>query len=189
MKWVLEKLELPAFEMTFFEYDFYFTSVRDDKIVFLFFCDNIERVWEFTNAILDMREEVFKIVRNKSEVKTRIPIPAFLWDLYVVAVHDLTSSPPFDKLKIDQIERDRFIARKIIIEYNDESELLEKFTWCIRPEIELDRLLMEVGPELDESINAKRILHNVKGLDIEGVNYRDIIEHLNIISKKFDLDD
>lgn len=190
MKTILEKLDLPIFEMSLFGFEFVITSVRDDKIVFLLSCNNLERVWEFTNTIPDMKDEILKVVRNTEAVQSRITIPAFLWDLYVVVLHDLTDSPPFDELEINRIERDRFIARKIIIEYKDETDLLQKFIWNIRPEIELDRILTESGPELDELKNAQQILENVEGIETlkEEAQYKNIINYLIDIQNKIGLD-
>ncbi|MDO3679731.1 ABC-three component system middle component 1 [Paenibacillus ehimensis] len=191
---LLSSLGLQAVEMDHYEYTFYVTCIRDDKIVFFLPTDEISQVLDFVSIIPDVRERFFDLVHNKEILHTHITLPAFLWDLYVVAVHDNQQRPAFDEMAVNQLERDRFVARKIVIEYKSEDDLQHQIVHHLLPERELDAVLTEHLRELAESTNMDEILKDTeiqrKELDDElvdpgkAITYSHIIHYLKRIQEK-----
>ncbi|MBW7476681.1 hypothetical protein K0T92_18340 [Paenibacillus oenotherae] len=144
MKEIIEKLDLPFVESKVSECDFSIINIRDDKLVFIVEILEINQLHDFVSLLPEAKEKLLTVVRNQSRnAFTNVSLPAFLWDLYVVALHDINKSEPFDETEITMIERDRFVARKIIVEFSSQEEAIKLINQQLRPEKDLDILLAE----------------------------------------------
>jgi len=144
MKEIIEQLELPYIESRVSEFDYSIINIRDDKLVFFVEILDITQLHHFISLLPEAKETLLTIVRNqRPNAFTSVTLPAFLWDLYVVALHDINISERFHDTDITMLERDRFVARKIIVEFSSQEEAVNKINQQLRPEKELDTLLAE----------------------------------------------
>lgn len=144
MKEIIEQLELPYIESRVSEFDYSIINIRDDKLVFFVEILDITQLHHFISLLPEAKETLLTIVRNqRPNAFTSVTLPAFLWDLYVVALHDINKSERFDETDITMLERDKFVARKIIVEYPSQEEAVIKINQQLCPEKELDILLAE----------------------------------------------
>ncbi|AOZ92272.1 ABC-three component system middle component 1 [Paenibacillus crassostreae] len=144
MKEIIEQLELPYIESRVSEFDYSIINIRDDKLVFFVEILDITQLHHFISLLPEAKETLLTIVRNqRPNAFTSVTLPAFLWDLYVVALHDINKSERFDETDITMLERDKFVARKIIVEYTSQEEAVIKINQQLCPEKELDILLAE----------------------------------------------
>lgn len=181
----------------------YFIANKD-KIVFLLPIHDLEEIKEIVLKISEIKREIIKNINlNQSKllvdkegelvnIKKNITIPAFLWDLYVVGIHDISIEPKFDLYEMEKVKRDNFIARKIIIEYKNLDELSNKLKEEIFPEISLKDRINNIKPpkidindlikgiELNDNLNIYK--DNMKDISIKNiVDYLDniILEYID----------
>lgn len=144
MREIIEQLNLPYLETKVSEFDYSIINIGDDKLVFFVEIMDILQLHQFISLLPEAKEILLTIVRNqRPNAFTNVKLPAFLWDLYVVALHDINKSERFHDIDITMIERDRFVARKIIVEFSSQEEAVSKINHQLRPEKELDILLAE----------------------------------------------
>lgn len=162
----------------------YLTNANKDKIIMCVEVNSIEELTTITNFIPQNIKEIAKILdqdRDKEVVDNKIPISRFLWDMYLVGFHKITETGPFDPIKVSDIQRDRFVARKIIIEYTTGEELLEEFRKTIFPHTELDMCLEKI-----EKVNSEMISEIIKDVNIsekQHIETVDIFDFLDEIVK------
>lgn len=158
-----------------------------DKVVFIVDINDLSQIDHYTINLSEIRGEIFKkfsrdtdlyVNRNGEVVRNRerISMPALLWDLYVVGLHKYDNQGML-KFKIEDVEkvkRDRFIARKIIIEYKDEDELIQKFKEEILPNELLDDKLVTIKEPI---INENSLFDGVEALEIID---KDIVQELTL---------
>ncbi|MFB4330209.1 ABC-three component system middle component 1 [Paenibacillus sp. CR_12] len=144
MKEIIEQLNFPYLESRVSEFHYSVLNIRDDKLVFFVEILDIPKLHHFISLLPEAKEILLTIVRNqRPNAFTNVTLPAFLWDLYVVALHDINNSERFDETDITMLERDKFVARKIIVEYTSQEEAVIKINQQLCPEKELDILLAE----------------------------------------------
>lgn len=142
-------------------------NLNDDKILVIKEIAVLEQAEEITFLLPSVRTKIQeKIIneRNKDDVGENFPLSKFLWDIYVIGLHDLSSGEErFEQIEVAKIQHNRFAARKIIIEFENYSELVSSFNQLVVPEKTLDQLL--------------RGYNNTKAK----VDYTEIEELLNLI--------
>lgn len=168
----------------------YLTNANKDKIIMCVEVNSIEELTNITNFIPQKSKEIAEILdyeRDKQVVDNRIPISRFLWDMYLVGFHKITEMGPFDPVKVSDIQRDRFVARKIVIEYTTHEELLEEFRKTIFPHTELDMCLEKI-----EKVNSEMISEIIKDVNInekQHIESLDIFDFLDEIAKALERGD
>lgn len=168
----------------------YLTNANKDKILICVEVTSIEELTTITNFIPQNSKKIADVLdqdRDKEVVDNKIPISRFLWDMYLVGLHKITETGPFDPIKVSDIQRDRFVARKIIIEYTSYEELLEEFRKTIFPHTELDMCLEKI-----EKVNSEMISEIIKDVDInekEHIESIDIFDFLDEIAKALEKGD
>ncbi len=133
------------------DYRNYNALIIDDKIVLVMEFDKLEEINEYMVGIPMMVEYVLKSIYSKKNENVKLyntSIPAFLWDLYIVAVHKLSTEESLDKQQINELEADKFIAKKIIIVYKEDDELFKEFIKNMYPNVYLDRLIEESSNDI-----------------------------------------
>lgn len=158
MKEIIERVGFDFTESEIGTFNYFFMNIRDDKLVFFIEVTDIDQVKSFVTLLPEQKQRMLGLVKNKNlNGFTNVTLPAFLWDLYIVAMHDLRKSQPFDDVEVSKLERDRFLARKVIVEYEDDEDALQSIRHQLLPEVELDLLLTENNQEPDatqQMVNA-----------------------------------
>ncbi|MCI3922676.1 hypothetical protein MO973_20805 [Paenibacillus sp. TRM 82003] len=180
MKEIIEQLNFPYLESRVGEFQYSIINIRDDKLVFFVEILEVPQLHQFISLLPEAKETLLTIVRNqRPNAFTNVTLPAYLWDLYVVALHDINNGERFHEIDITMLERDRFVARKIIVEYSSQEEALNKITQQLCPEKELDILLAEYqenqtwqeslitqvyeATELEQEFTDQRNVNNIIG--------------------------
>ncbi|MEC3469965.1 ABC-three component system middle component 1 [Bacillus tropicus] len=129
-------------------------NLDKDKILIICCIENLQDIDKIVNRLPSLRKKMVLEMNNPKNIEKvedeKIPISKFLWDMYVIALHSITdSNQPFKPVDIAKYERDRFVARKIIIQYEHDEELKDKFNQAIFPENILNRFSL-IGLTEDE---------------------------------------
>lgn len=94
---------------------------------------------------------LYSISSDKDNEKKILDLRAILWDVYIIGVHWLTDNKnKFKKEDISRIERNRLIARKIILE-----------------DCNLKKISMKIQEILEPTKKLKLIIINNKGINEE----------------------
>lgn len=211
MNKIIEKLEIKdsiiEFKHPKVESTFKCLIVNKEKIVFLTEVEKINDIKEYTLILPTLKDEILKRLCNTNENKyvTRegnlesndevVTIPAFLWDLYVVAFYNVGNRELFDVSSIEEIKRDSFIARKIFIEYDEKNldSLKKEFENTIYPHSLIRDSLNEIKPSTWDS---RTILDDIdqtlineifgsKEIDNKSIAIDEVMQKFNDIIKDY----
>ncbi|MGG1616513.1 hypothetical protein [Paenibacillus sp. NRS-1781] len=129
-------------------------NLDKDKILVICLIDELAQIDDIAKKIPSLRNKIMMQMNNPKNievVETKIPISKFLWDMYIVALHQYKDEKnSFKPVEIAKYERDRFIARKIIIQFEHMEELKRKFVELLYPEQILDSFSFLENPESEE---------------------------------------
>lgn len=113
-------------------------NLDNDKILIISPIEKLQDIPVIVNRLPGLRKKIMQKINNLKNVEyvqtEKIPMSKFLWDMYVVALHKIDDVAKFNAAEIAEYERDRFVARKIIIQYEHLTELQQKFNELIFPE-------------------------------------------------------
>lgn len=128
------------------DYKCYLHLANRDKIILICEVKELNAFQYISARIPELRKTIIGYLKDnvKDDVvdKERMPLPKFLWDLYIIGIHKiLNEKDQFNPIHVAEIERDHFAARKVIIEYLDDNELKEKILNVIYPQQQLDGLM------------------------------------------------
>lgn len=168
------------------DYRCYLHLNNEDKIIMI--CEvNELKVFQYISAKVPtlrktINEYLSEKVKDDIVNKDKMPLPKFLWDLYIIGIHKtLNENERFNSIHVAEIERDHFVARKIIIEYKDSNELKEKISNVIYPHRQLDGLMKGLQ-EASNSVFEKLLSgldSNVVFLNSQVPSHKDVnFEHL-----------
>ncbi|SGI68475.1 Uncharacterised protein [Mycobacterium tuberculosis] len=166
------------------DFECYLTNANQDKIIMCVEVNSPDDMLALTNFIPHKGKEISEVLsttKDKDEVDYRIPISRFLWDLYLVGLHKVNETGFFDSVKVSDVQRDRFVARKIIIEYISEEELYAKFQNTIFPHIELDECISKIEKINEELVSE--IIKDVKISDKEQLDTLDVFNYVDQVVK------
>lgn len=130
---------------------------------------------------------------EKDQVDVYQKIKSFLWDIYFIVVY----IPEAEEKKLSEevksrFERDKFIARKIIIEELEEDKIKEQFQNLFNEKETISGIIAKTEPifkndeeHLLNSICSEEVLKDIKErLKIDrDPKLKDIIEYINKIQK------
>ncbi|APH22402.1 hypothetical protein FDF15_06035 [Clostridium botulinum] len=179
----------------------YYFIANKDKIIFITSINKLEEVDLLTIKLSELKNEIFKSLLNEDQLhyvnesgqvikeKKKMTMPAFLWDLYIVGLHNIKDNKSFKINEVERVKRDKFIARKIIIEYKDLKDLKTKFTENVFPGVIIKEKLGSIKPpnihitDLLEGVDIKEVVQSLDNSRSE-VTSNDVIEYLdNVINK------
>lgn len=135
----------------YIEFDFteeitcYIYNFENDKLIIAFNTDKIDNIKTINNLIPKFKTKLQEFIKNPNNIMAadnkNIPLSQFLWDLYLVCFYELgpETGEKFEQ-KISDYERDRYVARKIIIKYREISEIKKQYEKIVFPNNYLDRL-------------------------------------------------
>lgn len=165
-------IELGLANSLFFEELPYCRVCNLDKDKILIICE-IEMLKDIDSVITrlpGLRKKMVENINNANNKEfvqnEKIPMSKFLWDMYVIGIHKVNSEDQvFKSSSVSEYERDRFIARKIIIQYEHVDELKQKFDQLVFPERILNTFSTLENDEDEEPINFDSIRTLIKNID------------------------
>lgn len=175
MEHLRKLLELTDFH-TFEELDDAFVcNLNQDKILIIKQVTTLQEVEELVYTLPQLKEKLRESINNAQNLEEveDLNLSKFLWDMYVIGLHQVTQeNNKFNEIDVAKLQRNRFVARKIIIEYKTEEELKKQFNQLVLPERTLNYLLKayvnqeaEYQPkEIEELLKQiDEIIEEVKG--------------------------
>ncbi|WP_090921916.1 hypothetical protein [Paenibacillus polysaccharolyticus] len=145
-------------------------NLDKDKILVICLIDELSQIDDIAKKLPSLRNKMMMRMNNPKNievVETKIPISKFLWDMYIVALHQYKDEKScFKPAEIAKYERDRFIARKIIIQYEHMEELKRNFVELLFPERILDSfsVLESLDSEKIDFEEIKELLQNIENV-------------------------
>ncbi|MBV7271473.1 hypothetical protein I6U48_00875 [Clostridium sp. PL3] len=138
--------------------DLYLITISDKIVILKLFKDdeNIDSIVEDASILSgklnsDDFIKLYTISSDKDNEKKILDLRAILWDVYIIGVHWLTDNKDkFKKEDVSRIERNRLIARKIILE-----------------DCNLKKISMKIQEILEPTKKLKSIIINNKGINEE----------------------
>jgi len=181
--------------MEFIKYNnVYYVNSSDSRIMFVLEIKTISDITDFIEE-LDMDDfyKEFNKYFSEKDILIEFNLKSFLWDLYVIAIHYCGENKidDFEKIKI---EKDRFVARKIIIDDESEDLIKSKMINIINPVKEFEELLLDDTTTPDEEIdnisnsllsdsNLRERIQRIPGILTEDLSSKDkILAYLEYIA-------
>lgn len=131
--------------VTLEEQAFIFLCLHDRIYMFLIVDDSvkIENI-SATLASISTQNNRRRIIEElkQSSLQEEFDIKSFLWDLYLIIVCECNDKHTISPQKVNQIERDRFVARKIVVQGTEE-EITAAFNKLFKGEETLKELLLQ----------------------------------------------
>lgn len=138
-------------------------NFNDDKLLIAFKSEDLDDVNSVTSGLLDLLNEFKQNIINQDNLKhsplTKNKLSMFLWDLYVICFYPKANLNDEELSKKYKLERDKYLARKIIINYDDNklAEMKNKYNTIVFPEEYLNEI----------KINETEIKELIDSIDVE----------------------
>lgn len=145
------------------------SNFNKDKVLIIQEIKDIEELKDTVYKLPQLRELLSSRISNEENlfVVPELHLSKFLWDLYVIGLHMVENEEEkFDPFIVSKIQRNRFVARKIIIEYQTVEELTHKFNQLVLPERTLNQVLENYKHEQDpyEPSEIDKLLNHIEEL-------------------------
>ncbi|WP_216831693.1 ABC-three component system middle component 1 [Alkalihalobacterium elongatum] len=145
-------------------------NLDKDKILIICEIELLKDLDSVITRLPGLRRKIMDKINNQNNKEfvqnEKIPMSKFLWDMYVIGLHKVNSEDQvFNPASVSEYERDRFIARKIIIQYEHGDDLKQKFDQLIFPERILNTFPTIANDEDKESINLDSVRTLIKNID------------------------
>ena len=145
----------------------YFLKVMDDN-------DSIERLQDLAINISQVLEKEGyknfffsdKVLSEKDLELNILDIHTFLWDLYIIGVHICINKDFYKSEYKSRVERDKIIAKKIIIEDNTIIGAADKIASEFLPSVEFDEIFYKYQQSASQDSMINCLLS--KDLDARG---------------------
>lgn len=119
-------------------------NLNKDKVLVIKKVSTLLEIQEIVYMLPKLKEQIRGRIANdanKAEVEN-LHLSKFLWDMYVIGLHQINNeSEKFNEIEVAKLQRNRFVARKMIIEYSTNDELRTQFNQFVLPERTLNLLL------------------------------------------------
>lgn len=131
------------------EIECYIYNFNEDKLIIAFKTNDLHDVEIVTAGLLDNLKSLRENIDNDRNLDTSIiknNLSMFLWDLYVICFYSKGNVlSDIDMEKIYKLEKDKYLARKIVIPYygDDLSKTVDTYYKYIFPEKHLNRIKNE----------------------------------------------
>jgi len=175
IQYLMEKFNEMNFGYEFFsikqdEKDFNIFLISD-KLVFIYeYNQDSSSLWDYISKLPGLRDDI--LIKVKEEEKMFKPLEelslvGLLWDLYVVVLNNKSNGKTINQFERNAIENDKFVAKKIIIEYEDDNKFLDEFIKHIYPQFKLDSLikLAEFDSKLNDFKNLNESVENINTIN------------------------
>lgn len=193
----LEEKQINSYEIKVSDYKLRYFYINN-RFFLIYDLENIKNISNYNNILSALssskiQQKFIEKIRFSSKDKETInisnSIKSFLWDLYLIIIYNPQSENHkiSDEIK-NEIERDKFIARKILIEGQNE-EIIQKLNEIIYEEDVLKEIIKQVEPvfSTDEAVVLDAICNNIddrtlisKELGLDNITkLDDVITYLN----------
>ncbi|MGP4105491.1 hypothetical protein [Virgibacillus sp. L01] len=146
----------------------YLCTDNTDKVVIAFKMDTVDEMEEITLSIPVIKNYIEMMLDNAgSDNSGNSELPRFLWDMYVVGFYDTNHNTSLEPEVLAKVHRNKFIARKLIIQYEDFEDLKSQYMRAIEPHRYLNTLINDNNTEDPEEKSLKEIksrFNYIKGL-------------------------
>lgn len=126
--------------------------------------------------------------KDMENIYSKVNLMAILWDLYIIGIHLLDNDKKYLQEEISKVEKDKFAARKIIIEDSDEDRIVQDLIDIFEPSQKLEQIIKG-----NEWVSSKNVWDNIvktgdeNSIKIENVNDLESLEkYLNNVKIKVD---
>lgn len=161
----------------------YLVKNSKDRVVIIVEIEEAEELLAYTKKLPQSGDTIRSLMKEIGDDKgfegQKIKLAQYLWDLYVVGVYS-NKEKSLDPVKVSQIERDRFIARKIFVEYGEEQELLVQLHEIIYPHKALDFKINQLGEST--KLNLTNLVNGLHHFDANNIN----LEQLHNLITQFE---
>lgn len=145
IKKYLDKVKACCHSIKIEEIDYYFLFENDRIYMFILIEDkNIVKEIPKTLGLISTQKNRIKIIEELSSLDDcqNFDIRSFLWDLYLVIIYECDENNYIEPQIVNQIERDRFVARKLVFQGSQDyiSTCLDKF---LRGKEKLEEILQK----------------------------------------------
>ncbi|PJI06544.1 MULTISPECIES: hypothetical protein [Clostridium] len=120
--------------------------------------------------------------KDKKNIFSDINLMAILWELYIVGIHLLDDkNTKYRQEEISKVEKDKFIARKIIIENSDKTKIIQELIDILEPSKKLEEIIT-----VNEELSPQGIWNNISKIDdINSIKIKNVND-LNSLEKYLD---
>lgn len=170
--------------------EFIFISVPDKIMIIKLF----EKGEDINNIIEDIailskqfKKGSIEDISDKDNEKDILELRKILWDIYIIGVHLVSDEEVnFKKEDISRIERNRLIARKIIIEDTDFEKICTRILEVLNPTEKLKSIInSNKGINEEELFNKLTEVSEGENLKNTELNsFKDLIDYLNKIEQE-----
>ncbi|MGH0601588.1 hypothetical protein [Bacillus mycoides] len=145
----------------------YIYNFENDKLIIAFNTNKIDSIKIINNLIPKFKSSIQELIKNPINIKDvdskNIPLSQFLWDLYLVCFYKIgPDTGEMIEQKISDYERDRYVARKIIIKYKEKKDIKEQYEKILFPNNYIDKF--EFGNQ-DEDYIEDNLLSRINEID------------------------
>ncbi|WP_027635357.1 hypothetical protein [Clostridium butyricum] len=173
--------------------DLYLVSVPDKIVILKLYKEN-EKIDTIIQDAAILSEKInsdefiklYSIGSYKDNEKNKLDLRMILWDVYIIGIHWLTDSESkFLKEDISRIQRNRLIARKIILEDCNLKKISIKIQEILKPTIQLKSII-----DNNKGINEEELFKKLTTIDKESLNntelksFEDIDKYLDKIAEE-----
>ncbi|MDK8641691.1 ABC-three component system middle component 1 [Niallia taxi] len=146
----------------------YIYNFENDKLIIAFSTNRIDDIKVINNLIPKYKHNLEELITNPNNLKDvdnkKIPLSQFLWDLYLVCFYkNGPENGENIQQKISDYERDRYVARKIIIQYETIKNIKDQYERIVFPSKYLDEL--NIGTK-EEAVIEEQLLEKVKEINL-----------------------
>lgn len=164
----------------------YLVKNSKDRVIIIVEIEEVEELLAYTKKLPQSGDTIRTFMKEIGDDNVvgeqKITLAQYLWDLYIVGVYS-NKEKKLDPVKVSQIERDRFIARKLFVEYCDEQELLAQLYEIIYPHKALDFKIKQLGESTTLNLtNLMNGLHHIDANNITLEQLHTLITHFEEIT-------
>lgn len=166
LKNLLNKSEYKLFSKKIDDVEYNYCFIGD-KVYFISNISNIEasQLKEYSNDMAiniaqlvkkDKYKEFFtnEVKFSKRDLKLvteSLDLKAFLWDLYIIGIRISDESDFFPNEIISQVQREKLIARRIIIQEQTVKDVIAKLIEEFSPTDKIEKIVLKYGDDTKES--------------------------------------
>lgn len=149
----------------------YLVKNLKDRVIIIVEIEEAEELLTYTKKLPQSGDTIRAFMKEIGDDNLvgdqKITLAQYLWDLYVIGVYS-NKEKNLNPVKVSQIERNRFIARKLFVEYSDEQELLVQLYEIIYPHKALDLKIKDLGEST--TLNLTNLMTGLQHIDANNIN-------------------
>ncbi|AWI06338.1 ABC-three component system middle component 1 [Clostridium drakei] len=184
MEYIVNKLNKSGIclEKVYIEDKEFFITVHEDRVFFIknmnetgpesLIDDSVFIADYISTGQFDEKIKKNLSLKDKEKIFNKLNLISILWDLYIVGIHFLdNTNENYNQEQISRIERDKFVARKIVVEDTNKESIVNNLIDIFQPSKRLEEIITG-----NEKLSMKGVFENILKIDnsnsikIENVN-------------------